>query len=323
MVEPLYAFERKLRGAAAHLGCSPAEDSVVAACVETANEIAGRIDSDLSPSERLDALADHYSVSLEVVTTTASLDATVERYARAGELGFLTRRQRFDADLIAAILRRRFVEEGQRRFVAMIDAREHRRAMAFHSKAHEVAHPALEPQLDLDFREEISKRDPWESFVDRVASEMVFAGRPWTSSVGQVLGSSGYIELSAVRNLRETMVPEASTTAIAIAAAGSLSRAALILWCCPEVSKRDPVPTLRVLQVTPSRAAFASATFIHRKCRVPDSSPIFAAWQSGQSRSGLEDIGTWVGRPGQMGWTSAIPAAGRGVQAVINFADTR
>src|SRR5690606_22352614 len=142
-------FKQKLRAAAAYFGCRASPDAVRAACRRRADEICALHGTDLGPEERLLALANHYSVDLEVASTTEELEAIIKKHVAQGDHGFALRRQRFDKDLLACILRRGQPHGADRRFVALIDARDRKASMAFFSKSHEVAHPALEPQLNF------------------------------------------------------------------------------------------------------------------------------------------------------------------------------
>jgi hypothetical protein len=284
-------FAEKLSAAAKHLRCAPAQEAVINACRRLADERCAAIDPTFTPAERLTVLADHCSTHLEVANTDEELDNIVERYARMGELGFATRRQRFDGELLAAILRRRGVAAGERRFVALIDGRGERKAMAFFSKTHEVAHPFLEPQLEFDFRDETQKRDPWEGLVDRVGSEMVFSGAPWDEAVTTMFAGKEGVSVEQVSKVRGQLASEASLTAAVIAAANHAGHAVLAIWAGTECSQRDPDPVLRVLQVTPS--AVDGPIHIHRKRRIPPSSPIAHAYSTGRDACGFEDLKDW------------------------------
>ena len=318
-------YRDKVRAAARHLHCDPNEQAIISACKNLADHRCDMIDPAFTPAERLDALSDHASVHFEVVHTDQELDQVADRYAQAGELGFLTRRHRFDGDLLAAILRRQIPAEGERTFVALVDARGNRKAREFFSQAHEVAHPILEPQLAFDFREETDVRDAWEDLVDRVGAEMVFSGEPWRTAVGKAFAHSAGVTVGALSELRDIMADKASLTAIALAAANQANRAVLVVWAGHEGSRQNPTPILRVLQSTPSAVATGDAiTHIHRKRRVPDSSPIAVSYRSRTDTFGFEDLADWrdsqgVSLPAHRVWTAAR-ATREGVFAIIDFA---
>ena len=316
-------YRKKLHAAAQHMGCAATEAAVIERCRNQANLRCDAIDPALTPAERLVVLADVASVHFEIVRSDAELDEVAARYASAGELGFALRRVRFDAELLAAILRRQHAGAGERLFVALIDARRHKDAMAFFSQAHEVAHPVLEPQLAFDFREETAKRDQWEALVDRVGSEMVFGGKLWADAASRTFRSPARLAVQHLFDLKNSMARDASLTAVALAAANHTEHAALVVWAGEERSKRDPAPALRILQSTPNGIASTEATFIHHKRRVPRSSPIAISHVSGASCEGFEDLATWIGSDGRpltsrQVWTAAYPMRGN-VFAVIDF----
>jgi len=319
-------YQEKVRRAARHLGCPSNESAIIRRCRELADNQCNAIDPAMTPLDRLGALADHCSVHFEVAHTDAELDEIVERYARKGELGFALRRPRFDEELLAAILRRNCPSEGDRTFVALVDARGRKEPMAFFSRAHEVAHPVLEPQLAFDFRDETGKRDRWETLVDQVGSEMVFSGLPWELKVAAIFGVSEGPTVQSFCELREEMARDASLTAVVLAAGNQARRPLLVVWVGEQASQRDPVPVLRVLQATPNSAASSSGTYIHPKRRVPDSSPIACSNRSGIPSAGFEDLGEWLSSdgsrlPSHRVWTAARPMGGN-VFAIIDFGST-
>lgn len=305
-------YRKKTRAAAAHLGCRATDDSIVAACEALADQVVDSIDPGLEPAHRLVALADRYSVDLHVAYSTEQLDHYVHSLATKGELGFATRRPRFDHDLLAAVMRRRARAAGDRTFVAVIDGRGQRKAMAFFSSTHEVAHPLLEPQLAFDFREEVVDKDRWETLVDRVGAAIVFRGEPWNRAVRSAAASEPGLTMATLRDLREQMARDASLTAVALAAANTLGRAMLVVIAKPLTSKRDPVPTLRISRVIPNKRAADAGVYIHEKRRIPASSPIARAIASSRAQHGLEDLSAWVdssgrGLPASTVWTAAFP----------------
>jgi len=318
-------YRGKIRAAARHLRCEPNERAIVSACRRQADDRCNEIDPMLTPAERLSALADYASVHFEIARTNEDLDEIAARYARLGELGFLARRERFDGELLAAILRRNSPAQGERTFVALVDARGDKGAREFFSRAHEVAHPVLEPQLAFNFREETKARDAWEELVDHVGAEMVFSGTPWTKGVALALMGSPGLTVAAVDDLRSRMAHAASLTVIARAAANQANRPILVLWARHDGSKRDPTPILRILRPTPNDVAVAHGIFhIHRKRRVPDSSPIARSYRSRNDEFGFEDLGEWrdsegVALPAHRVWTAAR-AMGEGVFAIMDFA---
>jgi len=307
-------YAERLRAAAKHLGCAARPDDVARACVAMADQISDNIDVDLLPCERLEALASHFSVELSVARTTEELDATIHRYAERGDLGFLTRRKNFDDDLLAAVLRRTNPRPEDRRFAALIDARDFKEHMAFFSKTHEVAHPALEPQLIFDLRDEGQKRDPWERLVDRVGSEMVFSGSRWRDSVSKSVNDNLGFSTDAIFRLRASMAPDASLTAIALAAANTARHALLVVIAREGTSRQDPKPVLRVARIIPSHLADGAATYIHQKRRIPPSSPLAQAHVARTACADFENLSTWRGSdgvvlPDRRIWTSAHPMA--------------
>lgn len=303
-------FRKKLAAAAEQLGCEVTQDAVRRACRQRADSICGEIGHDLLPAERLEALANHFSVEFHVADTSQALDAHISRLARQGDTGFALRRQRFEQELLAAILRRREPSASDRRFVALIDARGHKKHMAFFSKTHEVAHPALEPQLQFEFRDETKRRDEWERFVDQVGAANVFAGEPWDLAVRQAAKDG--LTIHSFETVRRNVAPEASLTAIALAAANTLGRALFVVWSGLATSRANPKPALRILTVTPSDIAADAKAFLPTNFRVPSTSPLAIAFSTKADASGNESLQEWRDSKGAtLGehgiWTSASP----------------
>lgn len=317
-------YRVKLRAAAANLGCRPNENAIVAACEAAADAVVNGIDPELDPGERLIALADKFSVDLQVGRSTAELDSIVDTLARQGELGFVARRPRFDKDLLAAVMRRKIRRPGDRVFVAVIDARGTKEPMAFFSKTHEVAHPMLEPQLAFDFREEVGHRDPWEALVDRVGAAIVFRGPTWTRAIEDATSREPNFTIASLRGLCDGVANEASLTATALAAANTLRRALLVVVADHLPSKKDPNPALRVARVIPNQRAVEGGVFLHERRRVPNSSPIARAFATGRAQHGHENLSQWVDSAGRgldarQVWTAAMLLSNGSVYALIDL----
>jgi hypothetical protein len=75
------AFRKRLQIAAGHLRCSPDRAAVVRACATAADEICASVAPDLTPDERLAALADRLSVEFSVARTREELDRLAHRAA--------------------------------------------------------------------------------------------------------------------------------------------------------------------------------------------------------------------------------------------------
>lgn len=311
-------FRAKLRAAAAHFRCKASPESVRAACRQRADEICAAHGNDLRPEERLLALANHYSVELEVAATTEDLETFIKAHVAQGDHGFALRRERFDDDLLACIMRRGRPHGADRRFVALIDARERKAPTAFFSKSHEVAHPALEPQLQFEFRDEAKKTTPWERFVDQVGADCVFAGAPWEHAVG-ALEHDG-LTIAGVEEVRRLLVPEASLTAVALAIGNTLSQPLFVVWAVLGTSKSDDSSVLRLRSVTPNHLAAAREYHLPRNYRVPVSSPLSKAFFSDNDCAGIECLSTWTSSrsalPAQTVWTSGS-ARGDGVLGIL------
>ena len=294
-------YAKKLVKAAAHLGCSADAERVVEACAKAADNICNDLDPGLTPDDRLEALADRLSVSFDVAKTTEDLDRLVHQHARNGDLGFLARRPKFDAGLIACVLRRDAPAPHEHRFAALIDSREQKRHMEFFSRTHEMAHPMLEPQLELSFREEHAKKtDPWERLVDRAGAAMVFRGEPWTDVITTLPWDTRGPFIGEIEGLRSKLESEASLTALALAAGNTTDHALLVVWASLNASKATKTPALRIRSVTPNICSAVRRTVhIPRNFRVPASSPISTAFRTGAAASGFEDLGVWSSSAGE------------------------
>lgn len=245
-------------------------------------------------------VASRLSVCIEYIRT----DADVERIARERAAYSPTLGATLSCEFLKGTSEGNLIEHqdprpGDRRYLAVIDARGNRAIRAYFTAWHEISHVlTTPPQLEFKlFRrtpsaEEVRK-DPVESAVDHIAGTIAFYEPIFAPALSAEIARSGGISIEAIQRARDTVAPSASLYA-AIVAAVRLHPEAL---CFVRAEKRlkpveqrklrstqeelrlgltpEPVvPKLRLVDVVLNDGARNCRVRLHENLRVPTQSVI-------------------------------------------------
>lgn len=193
-------------------------------------------------------------------------------------------------------------QPGDRRYVAIVDARGSRASRAFFTAWHEVTHMIVTPpQLSFDgFRRAIpvdKKKDPVESVVDAVAASLAFYEPIVRPVLEDQLCLDSVLTPAGIERIRQKIAPEASFQATANALVGLVEKPVVFVRIEPRFKKSQrrpdgsrhrtpgsgddlPSPPLRVISVVPSASAREAGLGIFPNIRVPERSVLSRAYRS-------------------------------------------
>ena len=206
----------------------------------------------------------------------------------------------------AITIRRLNPQAWDRRYLAVINCRGWHYSRRFFTKWHELAHRLIEgEQLALAFRQTpMVRKEPSEILVDKVAGELAFFPDVVAPRAHEYLRESGFTYKS-VDALRQAIAPEASRQATAFALLRHVDRPAWHLRSEVSLklsearraehqsSRAKFVPKLRVTEVSSNSEATRAGVRIHQWMRVPTSSYVSRAHQSGLDQAGYERLEEW------------------------------
>ena len=254
------------------------------------------------PIDSLDVLlqiaASRLSVCIEYIRTDSDLD----RIARDRAAYSLTLREILHSEFVRAtsegnLIEHRDPQPGDRRYLAIVDARGDRAIRAYFTAWHEIAHVLTTPS-QLEFKlyrrtpaaEEVWK-DPLESAIDHIAGTVAFYEPIFGPALTKAVSSSGRIAIEAIEQARDAVAPSASLYSAILGALrlwpeplcfvraeprlkpaeqrklGSLQQN-LGLGLQPEII----TPKLRLVDVIQNERARSSRLRLHEHLRVPTSS---------------------------------------------------
>jgi hypothetical protein len=211
----------------------------------------------------------------------------------------------------ALTIRRNKCEAWERRFLAVVNCKGRHSKRAFFSKWHELTHRILDgQQLRMAFRKtKVNRPEPEEVLVDRVAAKLAYYPEIFKPIVTQELTATGTITFDGVDRIREEIAPEASLQSTAIACFPYCRRAVSFIICSlgykRELEKKMannqssmfalPEPELRVKETGSSQAMTDCGIRFYSNMRVPESSPVFKAFNDpfSQIQQGTERLENW------------------------------
>ena len=291
-----------------HLGIrtsvdSPAfEEAVAAVCRERITSLMEGSNPQ-SGEEVLDHVARRLQVRFEEVHDEHDLAALETKYLKEKrEIGFGQLSMQFEDPGVDALLfqRERAAADASDKWVAVLNLRETIRR-AYWSRSHELIHRVAEPpQMQLFYRHRNDKINPLESLIDTVAADLAFYPDLFLPLVEAVSGEPLSWEL--VGRVRNQYAPSSSLLATA--------HAVLRAWPCPayllkaQMRGRKGRPHQDValrIKVDGFSAAKGDRVFFFDNMRPPRSSPIWHAYNAGESITAYEQLGEWTtSRGGRM-----------------------
>ena len=257
-----------------------------------------------------------------------------DRYVAAGEMAFADLEAQLNPEVYAVTFRLQKPTVGARLFVSIIDCRGTKRARAYFSKWHEIAHLiTLTSQQRLKFlRSHTAEdaKDPEESVMDVIAGELGF----FRELVGAHIRAP--LTFEQVTALRSEFCPEASMQASIFGFVKASDRACIYVEAAMALKKREaeslaqeafdfhaaPAATLRAVHVLPNDAARVTGVLIPRNMRIPSASVIAKVLDEGLvSLEANEDLASWESSNGKRLGARAVRVcarrAGYAVQALI------
>jgi hypothetical protein len=212
-------------------------------------------------------------------------------------------------------------QPGDRRYLAVIDARGERAARAYFTAWHELSHLlVLPPQLELKlFRRsptpEQIKKDPLESVVDDITGLAAFYDPIFSPALERNVNLDGRMTFGAIARTIEAVAPGASLYAAAIAAVRVTKAPLCFLSAEPRFKPAESrqlkspqselglglgepplIPKLRVVDIVANDKAREQGIGMHPNLRVPISSIIYKVFteNDGQELEADEDQSWWV-----------------------------
>jgi hypothetical protein len=266
-------------------------------------------------------VASRLSVCVEYIRTNADVERIArERAAYSPTLAATLRCEFLKGTSEGNLIEHQDPRPGDRRYLAVIDARGDRAIRAYFTAWHEISHVlTTPPQLEFKlFRrtpsaEEVRK-DPVESAVDHIAGTIAFYEPIFAPALSAEIARFGGITIEAIQRARDTVAPSASLYAAIVSAVrlhseplcfvraekrlkpveqrklGS-TQEELALGLRPE----QVVPKLRLVDVVLNDGARNCQLRLHAHLRVPTKSLISLIHQDLiiTERDALEDQAWW------------------------------
>ena len=243
-------------------------------------------------------LAEHLHLTFEEVHGPHDVEKLEERYLKLKrEIGFAQLRPELAKPGVDALLFQRMhaSERDRDRWVAVLNLQESD-AKGYWNRFHELGHRIAEPpQAVLPFRRhQFEATNPVEALIDSVAADIAFYPPAVRPSIVD-LARYGALTFDLIDTFRHGYAPTASLL--------STMKAMVKFWPTPaaaltsEVRGRRGRPDLdRALRVAVqgcNDSARAAGMVFFPNMRVPPSSPIEVAFESGADEEGREDLGQW------------------------------
>lgn len=252
----------------------------------------------------LEALvAARLNLVFENVREDADLDDLKKRYVQRGEIVFAHIVQNdLTPDTFGTMVR---LKDGSH--VAVIDCRGEKAARLFFTRWHEISHLLVEPACE---RQVFRKTDqPLERLMDQIAGHVGFYHLIFDPILEHHLTNRNLLTFEFVESVRQSFCPYASFQSTLIACLRRVSIPVLYLearMAYSESQRRGlnqmrmfdeeiPEQKLRVQLAIPNDAATDMNLTARWNMRVPETSPIFAAFTTDQEEvTGVENLNTWT-----------------------------
>lgn len=265
-------------------------------------------------------LAERLSVKIEYVRR----DQDLHRIAGENQFTEAPQRKLFrdlnDAETDGLLIRNPDTRRGSRAYLAIVDARDGHAARAYFTAWHELAHLLVTPPqraFQGVYRTvSVSRnKDPEESVVDAVASELAFYDPLVNPALEKEEANEGGMTFSVVDRVRESVAPDASFFATAIACVRRSDQPALLVRVEEAYKKSErkrlesaqeeldlgdaaprPEPQVRAVQVIRSSSASNAGLEIFPNMQVPERSVLYRAYQAEENTElqAIEDQQWWL-----------------------------
>ena len=258
-------------------------------------------------SELLERVAGCLNVELVEIHSENDLEELARRIPPAVEPAIVRVQTELSDGTDAITIRRRAPQSWERKYLAVINCQGRHYYRRYFSKWHELVHRLIDgEQLTLAFRQTVvHDKDPGEILVDKVAGELAFFSSIVGPHARECLDRTG-LTFGSVEALRQSIAPDASLHATALALIRHVDRPAWYLTCAMSLklsetrqlaragtAMKAPERKLRVTTVSPNEAAASSDVRIHQWMRVPQSGLIARAQSSMTDLTGIEHLQQW------------------------------
>jgi hypothetical protein len=277
------------------------------------------------PIDSLDVLlqiaASRLSVCIEYIRT----DSDLERIARDRAAYSQTLRETLQCEFVRGtsegnLIEHRDPQPGDRRYLAIVDARGDRAIRAYFTAWHEMAHVLTTPP-QLEFKlyrrtpaaDEVWK-DPLESAVDHIAGTIAFYEPIFGPALTKAVASNGRIAIEAIECARDAVAPSASLYSAILAAIRLWPEPLCFVRAEPRLKPAEQkklsslqqdlglglepeiiAPKLRLVEAIHNDRARSSRLKLHAHLRVPTSSVISRVHQEqlNSEYEGFENQASW------------------------------
>ena len=315
----------KLNRIREHLGVSVGitdprfSEAVCTATRDVMSQMHGNSVSGLTGEDYIQKTADELHVKFEEVHSHEDIFRIEESYLRKKEFGLAQLELELNNPEVDALLFQRQKKKGH--FVAVLNLQDGP-ARGYWSRSHEISHRLIEPpQQELMYRHRACP-DPVEQLVDIVAAEIAFYEPLFAPLVASY--SNQLLSWDVIERIQAEFCPTASRMAVTKSVLRYWSHPAFLIYAEPGTRKSHPTeyPELRVTTKDRNALAGESSVFFIPNMRVPKTSPVYHANESGCAEDGFELLSNWVtsggdSLPKREASSSAIPYNG-GVLALVS-----
>ena len=297
-----------------------ADAAIVEYCRNQVADLTAGLGLPGSLGELLDQVSVCLGVRFEEIHSQDDFTSLLRRVPPEIEPALLQVAAELEEDVDGITVRRLAPEPWELPYLAIINCQGKHFHRRFFTKWHELAHRLVDgEQLAMAFRvTEVERKDPGEVLVDKIAAELAFYPEIFAPRAQSFIRSAG-LTFESVDALRNSLAPDASRHATALAVMKYQSRPSWYLRCKLSLKLTEQrrlangmdgtsyTRRLRVVDVSPNDAAIRSGVRVHQWMRVPTSSLVMQAHQSGFDRRGFERLEEWeTSDGGSIGFGSVL-----------------
>jgi hypothetical protein len=301
-------------------------------CIQKVEKIIEPFGKIVNLDRLLEIVSSGLGIRFEEVSDDENIFAVRDAYLAQQELMFADLPRLLDPSTDAVLIRLRYGKSWK--YAAVIDCRGMKKARAYFSKWHEVAHILTEsPQPSLFRRTPTQKKDAEEALTDRIAGDLAFYTPLFLPELLARTKATRRLTFDVIEDLRQTVCPGASRESTI---RGAISRAPfpqLLVIADYGLKKNEEratrslvqmglfpedelpfEPKLRAVDVVSNTSAKQANLHIHRNMEVPESSVIAEAYGEislvRRTYSRRENLDWWMHSRG------GLPSMGIQVQAM-------
>jgi len=307
-------------------------------CLQKVDGIYKRFNGISDLDRFLEIIGSSLGIKFEEVHDEEDLINLKEKYLNRGELIFADLHRQLDDKTDAVLIELVKKEEWEPSYVAIIDCRGFKKYRSYFSKWHEIGHVLTTPaQMSFRFRRTpVSKKDPEEQLVDRIAGDLAFYSPIVMPDLLIMAEKEKRITFDIIENLRNKLSPEASRES---SIRGTLTRSPFPqLFVIAELGlKKDEermirqmdifpneinnpiIHKLRAVEVIANDAGIKAGLWIYPNMEVPEESIINKIFEDPilalETQTNSEDLSWWKHSRGRLEnrrvWVEALKIGNR------------